>query len=113
LGFSTDGNSAGQEVQVMAASALPQSLAHVAVVCDAAGDKLKLYIDGVKVGEKAWTGSLSSINDVNVWLGRSQYDGDNELTAVFHEFRVYGLALSDADIATSFAGGPDPAFLAY
>ena len=23
------------------------------------------------------------------------------------------LALSDADIATSFAGGPDPAFLAY
>jgi hypothetical protein len=113
VGFSTDGNSAGQEVQVMAASALPQSLAHIAVVCDAAGDKLKLYINGVKAGEKAWTGSLSSINDVNVWLGRSQYDGDNELTAVFHEFRVYGLALSDADITTSFAGGPDPAFLAY
>lgn len=113
VGFSTEGNSAGQEVQVVAAAPLPQSLAHVAVVCDAAGDKLKLYIDGVKAGEKAWTGSLSAINDVNVWLGRSQYDGDNELTAVFHELRVYGLALTDADIASSYTGGPDPAFLAY
>ena len=76
-------------------------------------DELRLYIDGKKSGAVVWTSSLSSINDVNAWLGRSQYDHDPELSAVFHEFRMYGAALSDAEVASSFAGGPDPVFLAY
>lgn len=113
LGYSTDGNSNGQETQVKGSSALPLSLAQVVVVADAAGDKLKLYINGVKAAEQAWTGNLAAINDVNVWLGRSQYGGDPELSAVFHEFRVYGAALTDADVTTSYVAGPDPAFLAY
>lgn len=109
--FSTDGWT--NEVRVPGTAALSMSMAHVAVVADASGDKLKLYIDGKKSGEGAWTGTLASINDVNVWLGRSQYDTDPEFSGVFHEFRIYGAALSDADVAASFAGGPDPVFLAY
>ncbi len=112
-GFSIDGNSAGQETAVVGAAPLALELAHVALVADDKGDALRVYVNGAKVAQQAWTGKLSSINDVNVWLGRSQYGGDDELSAVFHEFRVYGAALTDADIATSYAGGPDPDFLAY
>jgi hypothetical protein len=113
LGFSLLGNAAGQEQDVSAAVALPSTLTHVVVVAGATESKLRLYIDGKKAGEAAWSGPLSAINDVNSWLGRSQYNGDPELSGVFHEFRMYGAALSDAEIASSFVAGPDPAFLAY
>lgn len=109
--FSTDGWT--KELRVIGPMPLPSSIAHVAVVADAGKDKLRLFIDGKLCGEQTWTGTLASVNDVNVWLGRSQYDTDPELSAVFHEFRVYGSALTDADVATSYAGGPDPSFLAY
>jgi hypothetical protein len=89
------------------------SLAHVAVVADATGDKLTLYVDGQTSGAKTWTGTLASLNDVNVWLGRSQYGTNPELSGIFHEFRIYDSALTDADVAASFAGGPDPTFLTY
>jgi hypothetical protein len=112
-GFSLLGNSAGQEQDVSATVALSTSTTQVVVVAGATEGKLRLYIDGKKVGEAAWTGPLSAINDVNAWLGRSQYNNDPELSGVFHEFRMYGAALSDAEIATSFVAGPDPAFLAY
>jgi len=77
-----------------------------------AGGKLILYMDGAAVGEQAFTGKLASINDVNAWLGRSQYNVDPEMTGTFHDFRIYEAALTPLQIATSFAGGPDPAFLA-
>lgn len=112
-GFSLVGNAAGQEQDVVAAAALPTSLTHVVVVAAASDSKLRLYLNGKKVGETAWTGPLSAINDVNAWLGRSQYTGDPELSGVFHEFRIYGAALSDAEVASSFVAGPDPSFLAY
>lgn len=113
IGFSLVGNASGQQQDVGAAAALPTSLTHVAVVANATDKKLRLYIDGKKAGEATWSGPLSSINDVNAWLGRSQYAGDPELSGVFHEFRIYSAALSDAEIATSFLGGPDPVFLKY
>jgi len=113
IGFSLLGNASGQEQDVNATLPLPTSITHVAVVASATDSKLRLYIDGKKAAEAAWSGPLSSINDVNAWLGRSQYNGDPELSGVFHEFRIYGAALSDAEVATSFLAGPDPAFLAY
>jgi hypothetical protein len=112
-GFSLVGNASGQEQDVAAAAALPTTLTHVVVVAAASDSKLRLYIDGKKIGETAWSGPLSDINDVNAWLGRSQYTADPEFGGVFHEFRVYGAALSDAEIASSFTAGPDPSFLAY
>lgn len=113
VGFSLTGNASGQEQDLVAATALPMSLAQVAVVVSDADDELRLYIDGKKAGVMAWSSSLSGINDVNAWLGRSQYDHDPELSAVFHEFRVYEAALTDAEVQTAFVAGPDPVFLAY
>jgi Concanavalin A-like lectin/glucanases superfamily len=109
--YSHDGNANGQQLEAASSAPLPQKLSQVVVVANGDAHKLVLYIDGDKVSEQGWTGSLSRINDVNVWLGRSQYAQDPELNAVLHEFRVYDEALSDAQVATAFRGGPDPSFL--
>ena len=109
FGYSLTGS--GQELLVAGAAPLPQALSQVVAVADATGDTLTLYLDGMLVGKQAWTGALSSINDVNVWLGRSQYNSDPELTATFHEFRAYGAALGAQEVATAFKAGPDPEFL--
>ena len=110
--YSLTGGAAAAETRVDATVAMAQVLTQVALVVDSAGGKLTLYMDGASVGEQTFAGKLASINDVNAWLGRSQYDADPELTGTFHDFRVYKAALTPLQIATSFAGGPDPAFLA-
>jgi hypothetical protein len=50
---------------------------------------------------------LSALDDVNVWLGRSQYAADPGLGGMFTELRLYGVARTDAQIAASQAAGPD------
>lgn len=111
LGYSLTGNASGQEQDVLGSAVLPQVLSQVVAVADATADTLTLYVNGVQVGTGAWTGALSSIDDVNAWLGRSQYSADPELTAVYHEFRVYGAALNAQEVATAFQAGTDPDFL--
>jgi hypothetical protein len=103
----------GQEVAVKGPLALAQTMKQVVVVANDAANLLTLYIDGVKSAEQPWTGALSQINDVNVWLGHSQYASDPELNAVYHEFRMYKAALTAAQVAAMFNAGTDPQFLAY
>jgi hypothetical protein len=109
--YSLSGGAVAAETRVEGTAALAQTLTQVVVVVDATAGKLLLYVDGAQAGEQAFAGSLGSINDVNAWLGRSQYNADPELSGTFHDFRIYNAALSPPQIATSFAGGPDPAFL--
>ena len=45
-------------------------------------------------------------NDINVWLGRSQWP-DPYFNGQLDEFRIYSGVLSDASVAASFANGPD------
>jgi len=109
FGYSLTG--AGQEQLVAGSSALPQVLSQIVAVADGSGDAMTLYVNGVQAGTRAWTGALASISDVNVWLGRSQYSADPELTAVYHEFRMYGAALSATEVATAYKAGTDPSFM--
>lgn len=53
---------------------------------------------------------LSLIDDANNWLGRSQFQSDEELQGAYHEFRVYNGALSPELVTISFKAGPDPTF---
>lgn len=110
--YSLNGNATSAETRVDGVATTTKQLTHFAVVIDDAGDKLSLYVDGKPGGEHAFSGSLASLNDVNAWLGRSQYNADPELSGTFHEFRIYKSALSAAQVATSFKAGPDPGFLA-
>jgi hypothetical protein len=50
---------------------------------------------------------LASINDVNCWLGRSQFAGDPQLNANFNEFRVYNGVLNESAIRSLYAAGTD------
>jgi hypothetical protein len=110
--YSLAGSSEAAETRLDATLALtPLQLAHVVLVVDATSELVTLYVDGAENAQVAFTGALSSINDVNVWLGRSQFQGDPELAGTYHEFRIYDAALTAAQVATSFAAGPDPAFL--
>jgi hypothetical protein len=83
---------------------------HVAVVVDDVNDNISLYLNGNLDGSVAWTGALSAINEVNGWLGRSNFAADPEFNGVLHEFRVYRVALTATQVRTSFAAGPDPSF---
>jgi hypothetical protein len=72
------------------------------------GSAYNLYRDGVwalRTAGGAWP--LSGINDVNNWLGRSNYAGDTGLNGTYNEFRVYNGVLNEAAIKAIYAGGPD------
>lgn len=85
------------------------ALVHLAVVVDSARNTLSLYRDGALEAETALSQRLASIDDVNVWLGRSQYSPDPNLDADITEFRVYDRALGPAELALSHQLGPDAA----
>ncbi len=104
------------EIQLDATRTFPTGkLTHVAVTFDAETETLALYLDGGFESSKVSTTTpvrLSVINDINCWLGRSQYVADPELGGTLEEFRIYAEALSAAQIRASFAAGPSPGFLA-
>lgn len=109
--FSLNGNATSAETRVDGTETVADRLTQFVVVIDDTGGKLSLYMDGKPAGEHDFSASLAGLNDVNAWLGRSQYNADPELAATYHDFRVYKSALSAAQIATSFKAGPDPTFL--
>jgi Concanavalin A-like lectin/glucanases superfamily len=110
--YSTEGYGPGKETTVRSAAPLPQSLSQVVLVVDAVAGELALYLNGAAIGRTPWSGALARLDDVNVWLGRSQFGPDPELSAVYHEFRVYRAALTAPQVASAFRGGPDPQFFA-
>jgi hypothetical protein len=102
---------AGEVVAQAAAPLAMNVMKHVAVVVDGAGDLMTLYLDGQPAASAPLTTPLSDINDVNNWIGRSQWLVDAEFGGVVHEFRIYAAALGAPELAFSFSAGTDPAFL--
>lgn len=100
------------EIEIDVRPGLPQDrLVHVAAVVDDSRDRLALYVDGALAGEAAFTATLAELDDVNNWIGRSQFDEDPGLDAEILELRLYAAALDGDAIAESFRAGPDAAFL--
>ncbi len=86
---------------------------HLVVVVNDTQDELRFFVDGGLGGAEEFVDHLADVNDINNWLGRSQFssDADKYFGGVFREFRIYGAALTDEQVATSFAEGPDAPFL--
>jgi hypothetical protein len=81
---------------------------HVVVVFDPANGVMRLYRNGVLQSiATVPTDALFAINDVNAWLGRSNYSGDAFYNGTLSEVRVWRGALSDAAIAKQAVCGPD------
>lgn len=84
---------------------------HYAVTWENDGDgtsTINYWRDGVHLTIDGDVGSeLGDLNDVNNWLGRSNWTGDANLNGTFDEFRIYDRALSGAEVSASLAAGPD------
>jgi len=70
-------------------------------------DRITVYVNGEFQASAAVTIPLSVIVDNNNWLGRSQYLGNSNFWGQLDEFRIYDHALDDAQVALSYANGPD------
>jgi hypothetical protein len=101
----------GAELVIDAMPSLPVGdLAHLAVVFDDDNDVMTLYVNGTSAGSVAVTTHLSDINDINDWLGRSQFAADPPFVGSMQEFRIYSSALTAAELTFSDAQGPDATF---
>ena len=77
----------------------------------ATGGRFTWYRDGVQVGFVDTNFRLNQIEDVNNWLGRSQYPANSNSNISYDEFRLYSGAMSAVDQTASRKGGPDAAMV--
>jgi hypothetical protein len=100
------------EIYIDAKDPFPTGTAfNTAVVVDAGAQELRLYFNAVEEGRIAFTEPLSAIQDVNNWLGRSQFAADTRFGGSLLEFRIYDQPLTAVQLAESVGFGPSPAFL--
>lgn len=79
----------------------------ISMASDPDGMIVRMHFDGVeRVRGRAWF-RLSNIDDVNDWLGRSQWDQDRLAPMAYDEFRIYDRALTAQEIEQLFQQGPD------
>lgn len=98
----------GGEQQINTTATLPVGVwYHVAVTLN--GNAGILYVNGVPAGSNsALTLKPSSLGaTANNYIGRSQYAVDPYLNGTLEEFRIYNVALSAAEIAATYALGPN------
>jgi hypothetical protein len=74
------------------------------------GSQIEYWRNGTFLGTLASTIRLRDMNDVNNWLGRSNWTNDANLQGSYNEFRIYDVALDEAAVAASIAAGPDVRF---
>ncbi len=67
------------------------------------------YFDGILMAQSpVFAASLTNLNDVNNWLGRSNWTGDANTDGTYDQFEVYNTAFSAAEVQAAFAAGPIP-----
>ena len=72
------------------------------------GSLINYYRNGVHISTDRGTAFvLADLNDINNWLGRSNWTADANLSGSFDEFRIYDTALTEAQVGTSRLAGPD------
>ncbi|MEX2212570.1 MAG: LamG-like jellyroll fold domain-containing protein [Phycisphaeraceae bacterium] len=106
LELKDDSNAVG--VQRAAAAEIPiGSLVQVVAVVDELSNQMRLYVDGTLVSTAGLAGfDLGNLNDTQNWLGRSQF-ADAFFAGNFEEFRIYNVALTDAQVLGNFLAGPN------
>jgi hypothetical protein len=97
------------ERTVNAPTALPFKVpVHLALVVDGTAATMSMYQDGVAVGSvETLDTTLAALDDVNNWIGRSQFIADEEFQGVLDEVRIYGVARNAEQVAAAFAAGPN------
>ncbi len=96
------------EDEILTPSDMSDDAEHQVVAVFVSNSYAELYRDGVRLQKRipiSWP--LSNINDVNDWLGRSQWANDHSFGGSFNEFRIYNQALSECAIRALYTAGPD------
>jgi hypothetical protein len=80
---------------------------HFVITVDEIAKKASAYENGVKTTEVNLNWGLGDVNDINCWLGRSNWTADGNLAGTFNEFRLYSGLMSETQIAANTAAGPN------
>ncbi len=80
---------------------------HVVVTWKESTGAVSVYENGKRLGGFTTPAQISDINDVNVWLGRSNWNGDNNLQGEFDEVRFYDYVLTPGQVLGDSLAGPD------
>ncbi len=71
------------------------------------GGRWQWFRDGYPVGLVDVNVHLASLTDVNNWLGRSMFSGDNNANSDYAEVRISNVALSQRQILANYGLGPN------
>lgn len=97
----------GAELPQLNTAALPVGEdTHFAVIYDTASGAARLYVNGERRSTAVIVHPLSVLEDINVYLGRSNWT-DPLYAGEFDEFRIYQGALLDREVMAGFQAGPD------
>jgi hypothetical protein len=83
---------------------------HFVITWDEFTGLITVYENGVQVATTLTDDPMSDLNDVNVWLGRSNWTVDANMQGEFDEFRMYNRLLNTNEIRVNRIGGPDNNF---
>ncbi len=76
----------------------------------ATGGRLTWYLNGAHAATQDLPFRLADIEDVNNWLGRSNWTNDSCSNVIYDEVRIHRRALSQNEILNSISIGPNPNF---
>lgn len=77
---------------------------HIVAVYDYVAGVSRVYLNGVRVGTGLASIPLSSLSDINNWLGRSNWP-DPAFNGVFNEFRIWSGAMTDPEVTQNYQAG--------
>jgi hypothetical protein len=81
---------------------------HLAITYSFTGNTTRVYTNGTLVATGFASKPLSALTgDVNNWLGKSQFPSDAMFAGSYNEVRLYKGALTPAQVAASYAVGPN------
>jgi hypothetical protein len=95
------------EITIPSNTAIDDNKEHQVALVFAGSSQAELYLDGALLGRTPVPFPLSDVNDVNDWIGRSQWNNDHTFNGTVDEFRIYGAALTPCAIAALNAAGPN------
>jgi hypothetical protein len=79
---------------------------YVAVAYDQTANVARMYTNGVLAAYASAPVIITALDDLNNWLGRSQWP-DALFQGKYNEFRIWNGVLMPGEVATHFAAGPD------
>jgi hypothetical protein len=94
-------------IQIATDRSIRDGSMHQVALVVRSGTAVELYLDGVLLGRRTTGLKLSDIEDVNDWLGQSQFAQDKNFAGTYTEFRIYGQALSVCALQQTLSKGPD------